>query len=219
MRLALEDDDRTARARIRDAAIACFAERGIAATTVRAIAAAAEVSPGLVIHHYGSKDGLRVACDQWVVRRIREVEGDAIDQGLAMSPLSTVRRLEGGPPMMGYLARTLVDGSPQVADLVDALVANGVEMSEQSVASGLMNPTDDEQARAAVITIWSLGALVLHDHLQRLLGEDVIGDTENSPRYLRAVVDILTNPPLAAATGQVVAAAFPPSPPGRKDTT
>jgi len=229
MRSIPDEDDRTSRARIRDAAISCFAERGVAATTVRIIAAEAGVSPGLVIHHFGSKDGLRVACDQWVARRILEVKSDAIDQGLAMSPLGTLRLLEDGPPIMGYLARTLVDGSPHVADLVDSLVANGVAMSQQSVASGLMNATNDEHARAVVITIWSLGALVLHEHLERLLGENLLGDLESSPTYLRAVVDILSNPPLAAETGEVLAAMFEPSPPepsppepsppGRKDLT
>ncbi len=212
-------DDRTARARIRDSAIACFAENGVAATSVRTIAAAAGVSPGLVLHHYGSKEGLRAACDQWVAQRIYDVKSEAIHEGLSMSPLGTVHMLTDGPPIPGYVARTLVDGSPHVAELVDAMVANGLAMSQQSVASGLMNPTDDEHARAAVITIWSLGALVLHDHVERLLGEDLIGDIENSHRYLRAVVDILTNPPLAADAGKVISAAFVPPAQGRKETS
>ncbi len=214
-----QHDDRTARARIRDAAIARFAEQGVAATSLRAIAAAAGVSPGLVIHHYGSKDGLRAACDQWVAQRIHEVKTEAIGEGPAMSPLGAVRAFDGGPPITGYLARTLVDGSPHVNELVDALVANAVSMSEQSVAAGLMNPTDDEYARSAVITIWSLGALVLHEHVERLLGGDLIGDLENSDRYLRSVADILTNPPLAADTGRAIAAAFEPSAHYRKETS
>ena len=220
VRSTLRDDDRTARARIRDAAIACFAERGVAATTVRTIAASAGVSPGLVIHHYGSKDGLRVACDEWIAARIYEVKQDAIDDGRAMSPLAAVRAGDDGPPITAYLARTLVDDSQHVAELVDAMVANAVAMSEQSVANGLMNPTDDEYARATVITIWSLGSLVLHRHLKRLLGEDLIGDLEHSHRYLRTSAEILTNPPLTAATRSLVEADFaPPRPadPGRKD--
>lgn len=207
----MDDEDRTARARIRDAAITCFAEQGVAATSVRTIAATAGVSAGLVIHHYGSKEGLRSACDEWVARRIHEVKNDAIDDGLTMNPLATVHLLGDGLPIAAYLARTLVDGSSHVADLVDVLVANGVTMSRRSVDSGLMNPTDDEHARSAVIAIWSLGALVLHEHLERLLGEDLAGDLANSPRYLRAVADILTNPPLPAETGALLTAAFSPT--------
>jgi hypothetical protein len=43
---------------IRDAAIGYFAEHGFTSTTVRAIAAKAEVSPALVIHHFGPKENL-----------------------------------------------------------------------------------------------------------------------------------------------------------------
>ena len=57
-------DDLTTSARIRDAAIAQFGAHGFN-TGVRAIATAAGVSPGLVIHHFGSKDGLRKACDEY----------------------------------------------------------------------------------------------------------------------------------------------------------
>ncbi|MBA2317802.1 MAG: TetR family transcriptional regulator, partial [Euzebyales bacterium] len=42
--------DRTGRARIRDAAIACFAANGVAGTSLKTIAAAAGLSPALVVH-------------------------------------------------------------------------------------------------------------------------------------------------------------------------
>ena len=42
-----------------------------------AIAQDAGVSPGLVLHHFGTKDALRAACDEHVLRQIREdAEGD-----------------------------------------------------------------------------------------------------------------------------------------------
>src|SRR4029453_5925987 len=59
----------TGRARIRDAAIRLFAERGIAGTTVRDIAREAGVSPGLLRHHFGSKEALREACDVYALDR------------------------------------------------------------------------------------------------------------------------------------------------------
>ena len=58
--------------KILSAAVAEFARHGFTKTTVRGIAAAAEVSPGLIIHHFGSKDGLRSACDQHVFERIAD---------------------------------------------------------------------------------------------------------------------------------------------------
>lgn len=172
-------DDRTAKARIRDAAISCFAESGIAATTARKVAAAAGVSPGLVIHHFGSMDGLRTACDEYVVARIRELKSDAMAAGAGFDPLAALRSQQTGPPLAKYLARTLIDESPHVADLVDEIVADAAEYSETGVATGMLTPTKYPRERAAILTMWSLGALVLHEHLDRLIGVDITEPLDN----------------------------------------
>jgi len=69
-------DDRTLRAVIRDEALRLFAEHGPGAVSVRQIAAAAGVSPGLIVHHFGSKDGLRDAVDQYVLAVFDRMLGD-----------------------------------------------------------------------------------------------------------------------------------------------
>lgn len=199
--------DLTARARIRDAAITCFARSGVAATTVREIAAAAEVSPGLVIHHYGSKDGLREECDAYVVDLIMSDNRDVV-QGRALDPLAPIRSRVEGPPLLRYVARALVDDSPQVAGLVDRVVADAEAVSTEAVAGGIMHASDDERARAVVITLWSLGALVLHDHLRRLLGEDLLGDLEHARRYVATATEVLSRPTLTDQTYQRTRAAL-----------
>ncbi len=70
------DGDLKAAAVIRNAAMRLFAERGAAAVTIRQIAVAAGVSPGLVIHHYGSKGGLKDAVDRSAVAFFEEMIGD-----------------------------------------------------------------------------------------------------------------------------------------------
>ncbi len=184
-------DDRTARARIRDAAIECIAANGVAGTSVRTVAAAAGVSPGLVIHHYGSKNGLRLACDEHVARLIYERKSAANAAGLGLDPLAALRQAGAGPPTVRYLARTLAEGSPQTAALVDTLVANATELATRGAEAGTVRPYHDEFARAAVLSVWILGGLVLHEHLERLLGEDLTGDPSRVPRYLGAAVDVL----------------------------
>ena len=69
--------DLTAAARIRDAAIEQFGRHGFG-VSIRAIAEAAGVSAGLVIHHFGSKDGLRQACDAYVAEVIRTEKSEAM---------------------------------------------------------------------------------------------------------------------------------------------
>ncbi|MDH3261538.1 MAG: TetR family transcriptional regulator [Acidimicrobiia bacterium] len=188
-------DDRTAKARIRDAAVVWFAEHGVAATTVRKVASAAGVSPGLVMHHFRSMEGLRSACDEYVVARIRDLKSDAMAAGTGFDPLAALRSSTAGPPIARYLARTLVDGSPYVDDLVDEIVADAVEYTQAGVETGLLIPGKYPQQRAAILTIWSLGALVLHEHLERLIGVDITGpldDQRSASAYLAPLLEIFS---------------------------
>src|SRR5262252_4469110 len=66
-RMAIAPSDLTSAARIRDAALEAFSARGVAGTSIRDVAKAAAVSPGLVQHHFRSKAGLRRAVDDFVV--------------------------------------------------------------------------------------------------------------------------------------------------------
>ena len=52
--------------------------------TVRGIAARAGVSPALVQHHFGTKDGLRRACDEHVLGYIRR-EAEATREADALT--------------------------------------------------------------------------------------------------------------------------------------
>ena len=165
-------DDRTAKARIRDAAIGCFAESGIDGTTARKIATSAGVSPGLVIHHFGSMDGLRSECDRYVAATIRDYKHDAISAGPNIDVLAALRGANAGP-VMAYLAAVLVDDSPIVADLVDELARDAEGYLDYGIETGIVKPSADPRGRAAVLLLWSLGALVLHRHVRRILGVDL----------------------------------------------
>ncbi len=164
--------DRTAKSRIRDAAISCVAEHGLADTTVRKVAEAAGVSPALVIHHFGSMEDLRAACDRHILTVIREQKSAALSAGPNLDILAALRAYEGGD-LGRYLARILVDDTPAVANLVDQLVADAEDYIAQGVASGMIRPSRDPRGRAAMLAIWQLGAMVLHHHMHRLLGVDL----------------------------------------------
>ena len=165
-------DDRTTRAKIRDAAVACFAENGITGTTARKVAAAAGVSPGLVIHHFGTMDGLRAECDEHVALTIRNFKYEAMDEGPNLDVLAALRGATQAP-LVGYLAAVLSDDSPIVNKLVDDLVTDAEGYIEHGVDTGMVRPSPNPSGRAAVLTLWSLGALVMHRHLKRILGVDL----------------------------------------------
>jgi AcrR family transcriptional regulator len=209
-------EDRTTAARIRDAAITEFAANGVDGTSIRTIAATAGVSPGLVIHHFGSKDELRVACDEYVAGIIRDVKGSAMASGGAFDVTAAFRTV-GEIPAARYLARTLVDGSRHVADLVDEIVHDAAKYVATGVETGMIKPSDHEWGRAAILTIWSLGALVLHEHLERLIGVDITADFSTDPKqvaaYMAPILEIYGQGFLTDTTVQLMRAAFIDGPP------
>ncbi|WP_066361105.1 TetR/AcrR family transcriptional regulator [Herbidospora mongoliensis] len=73
---------------ILEAAIASFTESGYAATTIRAVARAADVDPALVMHFFGSKDGLFDAALRGAmpVRQLAStLTGDPSDLGVRLT--------------------------------------------------------------------------------------------------------------------------------------
>ncbi|NVI90223.1 TetR/AcrR family transcriptional regulator [Actinomadura sp. BRA 177] len=179
-------EDLTARARIRDAALLLFAERGVKGATFRGIAEAAGVSVGLVQHHFGSKDELREACDAYTVdtvRRLSTASGGLGDPGFQ----AWAERL--GLPVRRYLARALVDDSAAAARLFDDLVGT-TEQYFTDPPPGFDAPaTRDPHAFAAALVAMTVGTEVLHEHLSRVLGADTF-TTEGSLRLRRAVLEI-----------------------------
>jgi TetR/AcrR family transcriptional regulator, regulator of cefoperazone and chloramphenicol sensitivity len=198
--------DLTARARIREAALAQFAEHGFERATVRGIAAAAGVSPGLLRHHFGSKQALREAVDAYVLEEIKRVN-DEIRAGSEHGDLGPAAfSREALRPFQDYLNRALMDGSPTIATMFDQVV----ELTEQWVAIADTERADepyaDRRTRAAVFTAMVFGVPILHAHLSRVLGIDVrVGEGEH--RVALALLDIyshaLVSPELAvtARTG------------------
>lgn len=202
------DPDRTARARIRDAAIARFGRDGIAETSLRAIAGDAGVSTPLVIHHFGSKKGLRAACDKYVADRIREQKFDAVSQGPQLDPLPALRSSPDNRPMLGYLARTIGDGSPEVSALFDDLVEDALEYTSEGIETGLIKPSRHLRERTVVLLLWSMGVLVLHEQLERLLGVDLLGEPEQFASYMLPATEILSEGVLAEGLYEQTRRAF-----------
>lgn len=164
VRIAGESEERrssdlTARARIRDAAIACFAEQGFDAS-FRTIAARAEVSPGLITHHFGSKEALRAECDAEVLRQYTAVKTDAIDM-----PSEHLLKYLAAPgvaaDLMVYMLRAIHAGGEPARTFLDRLIDNARGVMARSVEVGLVRPSRDEEARLRYLTYLTMGALLV----------------------------------------------------------
>lgn len=186
-----DPEDLTARARIRDAALAHFGEHGFEKATIRGIAKTAGVSPGLVRHHFGSKQALREACDEHLLKLIRRFNEQA-RADTTLSDLSYVGASRAAlAPYQLYLARSLADGS--AAPIFDEMVRMCEEWLAAADATRPDPPDVGPKVRAAVITAMALGVPILHRHISRAMGTDLFG-FEGDLMLSRALVDLYSHP-------------------------
>ena len=187
-------EDLTSRARIRDAALALFAERGIEGATIRDIARRAGVSGGLVRHHFGSKDDLREACDSYALDQLMSLKTQAVLHGRIVEP----GFMSGAQPALvvifGYFARSMVDGSPSAAAMFDEMV----ELGEQWLDEHHPGQIADARAYAAVLVAMETGILSMREQLSRALGADIFSIAGNL-RLAKAKVEFYSKPLLSAA--------------------
>ncbi len=145
------------RATILAAARTAFAERGYDGTTVRGIAAAADVDPALVHHYFGTKEGVFVAAMQLPVN-----PGDLLPPAFAGDPDQLGERLvrlllrvwsapETREPLLVLVRAAFA--SDEGAELFRGFVSAALL---ERVAAGLGRPVDPVRISAAMAQLVGL---------------------------------------------------------------
>jgi AcrR family transcriptional regulator len=153
--------DMTAAARIRDAAIEQFGHRGFN-VGLRAIADAAGVSAALVIHHFGSKQGLRKACDDYIAEEIRSAKSESLRSADPATWFRQLAEIESYAPMMAYLVRSLQSGNELAKTFWRRMLQNAEEYLEEGVRAGTLKPSPDPKARAKFLGLTGGGGFLLY---------------------------------------------------------
>lgn len=153
--------DLTAHARIREAAIEQFGRHGFG-VGLRAIAEAAGVSAALVIHHFGSKEGLRKACDDFVAEEIRSSKVAALKSNDPTTWLAQMAEIESYAPLMAYLVRSMQSGGELAKMLWQKMIDNAEEYLDEGVRAGTVKPSRDPRARARFLAITGGGGFLLY---------------------------------------------------------
>ncbi len=170
------EEDLNARARIRNAALAAFAADGVEAASIRRVAADAGVSPGLVQHHFKTKQRLREAVDGYAIESIRDAFADLrSDDGsrdlvdMVGDRITEVVRTR--KPAVLYIARMAAAGHAAGIQMFDELVALADELIEALAAAGLVEPHTDRRWASLHAVIIRLGTVLLEPalggHLER----------------------------------------------------
>lgn len=160
------NDDLTAKARIRNAAMDLFAQYGESRVSLRAIAAEAGVTLGLVQHHFKTKAGLRDAVDQLVgeyfYQAVHSIPGTGTPAEVASARDEAVREmLRENPAVVNYLRRAILEPEPAQLQFLERLV----ELVRSEVVSlreaGLASTRRRESTQVIAILVRQLGELLL----------------------------------------------------------
>lgn len=155
---------RRTEARILDAATQVFFSAGYDRATIRAIAAAAEVDAGLVMHYFGSKQELyRRVIEAAPVPEVSGTPAEAAEQILT----GIADRLANAPVASLALVRSMLT-NPDAA----SAAADGIARYEAQIAQSI--PADDADLRAAIISAITIG-VTLSRHL---LKADTLADAD-----------------------------------------
>ncbi|GII94043.1 TetR/AcrR family transcriptional regulator [Sinosporangium siamense] len=186
-----DPEDLTTRARIRDAALRHFGEHGYEGATTRAIAETAGVSPGLLRHHFGSKQALREACDAHLVKLITRINEQVGAESEATGVNHLAMSMAAIGPYQRYMARALTEGWAE--PVFDAMVQMGEQWLIRLDERRSDPPLADRRSRAAVGTAMALAVGLLPKHLSRVLGVDV-ADEKGAHLLALAVLDVYSHP-------------------------
>jgi AcrR family transcriptional regulator len=174
---------RRTEARILDAATQVFFSDGYDRTTIRAVAAAAGVDAGLVMHYFGSKHELyRRVIDAAPVPELGGTPEEAAEQILA----GITDRLASAPVASLALLRSMLT-NPEAA----SAASSGIARYEAQIAQAI--PADDADLRAAIISAITLGITVSRHLIET--DELATADPAHVIRLLRPCMLSLTAQP------------------------
>ncbi|MEU9623196.1 TetR family transcriptional regulator [Streptomyces sp. NPDC087228] len=178
------DRRRATEARILDSARELFAERGFDRTTIRAVAAAADVDPALVMQYFGSKRELFTQSVQASPALPAGADADTLVDQL----LTTLGLKLGGLPdgALAMMRSMLTD--PAAADQARARLGRQID----SIGAALPE-AEDPELRAALVVTTMVGVTIGH----QLLGLDALRDApaDRIAALLRPAFKALTEPP------------------------
>lgn len=175
--MRVSDRDLTAVARIRNAALEGFARDGVAATSIRDVARAAGVSPGLVQHHFKTKAELERAVNEYVVQiateayeGFEEISATATTDELlqAMGDRITVFVREHRSALL-YVIRSAAQGEEAGLNIFDAFLALIDTQVQRLAEEGTLRADIDRLWLGLHVVIFNLGTVLLEPALDRHL--------------------------------------------------
>lgn len=166
------------RQRLIDTSMQLFAERGFDGVTVRDIAREADVSIGLINHHFDSKEGLREAVDKHFIERTSKAVARA-SRELAEADFEKVEEYQRNwilqyedewPRVAAYLRRAITENSAWGENLFREYYQAVSETITRADAEGKVASDTDRLWLPLLYMFLLIGPLVLDPYIKSMFG-------------------------------------------------
>lgn len=169
-----------------------FSEKGFNSVSVRDITSAAGVSPGLLIHHFKSKEAFIKAC-------IDEVFGEVLSFKTEPNPLdmnTQLNKWKSNPEFyktpLKFFKAVMSSNSEYSKQLFELILDGSRKVLEDGVKNGLVKKPSDLEMTNLVLAVNSLGTILLSDYIRDQLGGEFT-DPEYAQGFMQANLEIYTN--------------------------
>jgi len=176
-------------------ALRLFGKRGIDATSLREVARTADVSPALIVHHFGGKKGLVAATDEAALREFASAyeSGDEPAEGsdlLRRRAEQTAAVMQRRPDVCAYVGRALVEGTPGSAHLFALMIEGGRAEVDSLAGKGALRD-DADRLWATLQHFFLIWAPLSFMPLLRQVLDGSLLEEENLNRWVTANVKLL----------------------------
>jgi AcrR family transcriptional regulator len=166
------------RARICRAALRSFAERGFASTSIRAVAAEAGVSAGLVQHYFRTKRDLAAAVEELAIGRLGEVLSAVPMEGEPYEVAEAISRAVGAfglanPDVIAYARRSILEAGSFGDTVVRTVASLAGLLTQRLAAAGLLRDDVDPTWVHAGALVIATGPYLLQPWLEEVAGHPV----------------------------------------------
>jgi TetR/AcrR family transcriptional regulator, regulator of cefoperazone and chloramphenicol sensitivity len=197
--MRVSDEDLTAAARIRNAALEGFARDGVEATSIRDVARAANVSAGLVQHHFKTKAELEQAVNEYVMRIAAEAY-EGFEEAPAGADTEELLKEMGDRitafvrdhrSALLYVIRSAAQGEAAGLAIFDAFGALVEAQVNRLAEDGALREDIDRLWLGLHVVIFNLGTVLLEPAIDRRLSAP-LRDPAQLERWNRATTDLLS---------------------------
>jgi len=158
------------RAQLIEVATSAFARDGIAATSLRAIAKEAGVSPALVVHHFGSREKLIEDCIIKALGLWVSEKQEFVDVSLSTALTKWQGSIAEHGVKLQFFRQVLIAGGESANILFSRMVKEAEMMIQAQIDKGQMRKAENLPDLALLMTLHGLAPLIMQDQVNNHLG-------------------------------------------------